>query len=54
MKGRLHKIEDDLAPHLGDVRWPLFLRAMYHTFMYELEASLERHAEFHRRYPEER
>lgn len=52
MKGRLHRIEDDLSGL--DKRWPLFLRAGHYEIMYELEKLLEKHAEFNRLYPEER
>lgn len=52
MKGRLHLIKDDLAGL--DPRWPGFLRAGAYEMHYELERLLEKHAEFARRYPEER
>lgn len=47
---REHRIEDDLS---GDRRCPLFLRALIYEFLYEIERSLERHADFERLYPEE-
>lgn len=52
MKGLLHRIEDDLEGL--DPRWPAFLRASHYEALYRLEQMLEKHAEFDRRFPEER